>query len=159
MNQLTTTSIVSLFETTKEQRQNFVKDIIFRMQVGEVNPLTLHTQIKCIEEVVKNILSDSEYKQSILIEAEKYGSKKFEFGNASFQTKEAGTKYEWETTGDSLLMELMNREANIKALIKERQEFLKKVPLGGVDVLYEDCLERVYPPSKSSETIVAITLK
>lgn len=159
MNQLTTTSIVSLFETSKEQRAHFVKDIILRMELGEVNPLKLHTQVKCIEEIAKNILASPEYKEALLTEASKYGSKKFEFGNASFQTKEAGTKYDWSTTCDAHLMELLAAKEKLDAEIKERQEFLKKAPASGLEIRHGDELITVYPPSKSSETIVAITLK
>lgn len=157
--ELTVSSILSLFDTTKEERQSFVNRVIDGLEAGETNPLTVHYQVKCLEELLEQLTKDHQYKKFVLEEAEKQGQKTFEFHNSKFEIKEVGVKYDYSKCGDvkqnvlAVNADMANKE------LKKRQEFLRKIPTNGVDILFNDEIIKVYPPSKSSTTSIAVTLK
>lgn len=157
---LTTTSILSLFQTTKEERQSFVADVISRIETGEANALNIHLQVKCTEDIVKQITSNDAYKKAVVVEAERQGQKSFLFHNAKFEIKEVGTKYDWSKCNDPVLAELLTKQEQFDTEVKARQDFLKTIPLKGIDIITgEGEGVTVYPPAKSSSTSVAVTLK
>jgi hypothetical protein len=94
-NELTTTSILALFETNKEQRQSFALSLVDEIEQGNVNPLKVHLQIKCMEDIIKLLNSNTIYKKAVLEEAEKQGQKSFEYQNAKVEIKETGVKYDF----------------------------------------------------------------
>jgi hypothetical protein len=98
--ELTTTSILSLFETTKEERQSFCLDIVSKLESGEANPLKVHLQIKAAEDLIKKLNENTVYKSYLLDASQKYGAKSFEYGNAKFEIKEVGTKYDFTNCND-----------------------------------------------------------
>ncbi len=157
---LTTTSILALFETNKEQRQSFALDLIGKIEQGEVDPLKIHLQVKAMEDIIKLLNDNTVYKKAILEEAEKHG-KKFEFMNAEISIKEVGVKYNFDRCGDTV-WEMFESESNkAKASQKAREEFLKTIPQKGIEMLdtFSGELITIYPPSKSSTTSIAVTLK
>jgi hypothetical protein len=158
MTQLTTINILSLFETTKEQRKSFVDDLITKLDNGEVDPLKVHLQLKAMEEIVKICTADENYKATLISAASHHG-KKFMMFNAEFMTKEVGVKYDYSRCGDDELTILLVQSDELNAKIKQRQDFLKTVPITGIDIRQGDELVTVYPPSKSSTTSVTVTLK
>lgn len=161
MQELSTTSILSLFETSKAERQTFCLDIISRLEDGQADPLKIHLQIKSAEDMIKQLNENTVYKSFLLDAAQKYGSKSFDFGNAKFEIKEVGAKYDFSKCGDPVLAALEAKAAEIGEKLKARQAFLKTVPLAGLSIIIEETGEgvTVYPPSKSSTTAVAVTLK
>lgn len=158
--ELTTTSILSLFETNKEQRQSFALGIVDALQNGEADPLKVHLQVKCMESIIKLLNENTIYKKSILEAAEKHG-KSFEFMNSKVEIKEMGTKYDYSQCGDTVWQMLEQKAGSAADDLKQRETFLKTVPSKGMQVLDEGTGEMItiYPPSKSSTTSVAITLK
>jgi hypothetical protein len=170
-DQLTTTGILSLFETTKEQRRSFVDDLVLRLQDGEVDPLKVHLQIKAMEEIITSLTSTDEKKnknvnaaiayKGMLLEAAEQHGKKFELHNAEFSIKEVGTVYDWTKCEDPELADMLAKKAELDARIKAKQDFLKTVPQAGLLITIEETGEtvKVYPPAKSSTTSVAVSLK
>jgi hypothetical protein len=157
--ELSTTSILSLFETTKEERKSFVNDLIERLKEGNTNPLTVHLQLKCAEDIIKQVTGNDEYKSILLDESEKNG-KSFEFHNAKFERKEVGVKYDYSQTNDPVITDLLKQQNELDAKVKERQKFLQTVSLSVLNILTEDGeAVTVYPPSKQSTTSIAVTLK
>lgn len=151
-------SILSLFETTKAERQSFVAQVVYAINEGHIDPRKVHLQIKGTEELLNTLKEQPDYKDALLKECQKEG-KKHDFFNASFEVTELGTKYNYAACNDPLYAEL---EAQAKAAndkLKERQEFLKKIPLEGIEVRHEDELVQVYPPSKYSTTGIKVSLK
>lgn len=157
-DQLSTTSVVSLFDTTKDERKHFVSDFLARYYSGDVSPLKAHYAIKCMEEIIKSITADHNYKEILLEEAYKNG-KKFEYQNAEVSIKEAGVKYDYSKSGDAQLIELYEKQDELAKKIKQREEFLKNLPEAGLEILVGDELVKVYPPSKTSTTTVQFSLK
>ena len=171
MNQLSTTSILALFETSKEQRNSFVTDLVERIKEGEVNPLKVHIQVKAMEDIItqltstdekknKNIASALTYRSFLLDAAEKNG-KKFQMFNAEFKIGETGTKYDYSKCGDDDLIAMLAEMEILKSKIDERQSLLKTLPAAGIDMVMQTTGEvvKTYPPSKTSTTSVSVSLK
>jgi len=157
-NELTAVGVLSLLETTKEQRESFVRSIVSALDEGTADPLKIHLQVKNTEDLIKQITSDEKYREFLLNEASKYG-KTFEQYNAKFQVKETGTRYDYSVCCDSELQELQEQSDNIAEKLKARQKFLQSVPASGLEILKGDELITIYPPIKTSTTSVTVTLK
>lgn len=157
--ELTTTSILSLFETNKEQRMDFVLRVVDALD--SVDPLKIHFQIKCMEDVIKLLNSNTVYKKSVLEAAEKYGQKSFDYQSSKVEIKETGVKYDYSKCGDVVLERMYQKQAELDASVKARETVLKATSPKGMIVTDEETGETftVYPPAKSSTTSVAVTLK
>lgn len=155
------TSVLSLFETTKEQRLSFVLSVVDQLQSGNADPLKVHLHVKMMEETVKLLNANTLYKSAVLEAAEKYGEKSFQVNNAKVEIKEVGVKYDFSKCEDILLNKLYVDQERVDAEIKKRETMLKSVDGKGMIVVDQESGETftVYPPAKSSTTSVAITLK
>lgn len=160
--ELTTTSILSLFETTKVQRQDFIIRVVEALDSGNVDPLKIHLQVKCMEDIIKGLNGNGVYKDHVLDAATKYGQKSFEFMSSKVEIKETGVKYDFSKCEDKVLDALYAKSVELETAIKLRETMLKSVDgTKGMIVTDEETGETftVYPPAKSSTTSVAITLK
>jgi hypothetical protein len=159
--ELSTTSILSLFETSKEQRQTFALGVVNALQEGQADPLKIHLQVKCMEDIIKLLNGNTVYKSAVLDAAGTYGQKSFDFQNSKVEIKETGVKYDFSKCEDLALIELHRQQAELDAKVKARETMLKTIPLKGMIITDEETGDTytVYPPSKSSTTSVAITLK
>lgn len=155
------TSVLSLFETTKDQRMSFVLSVVDQLQSGNVDPLKVHLHVKCMEEIIKQLNANTIYKSSVLEAAEKYGEKSFSFNNAKVEIKEVGVKYDFSKCSDAALIQMYSDQEALDKKIKARETMLKAVDGKGMTVVDESTGEAytVYPPAKSSTTSIAITLK
>lgn len=160
-HELTTTSILSLFETNKEQRQDFAMRVVDALDEGKVEPLKVHLQVKCMEDIVKLLNTNTRYKDHVLEAAKVYGEKSFNYSNSKVEIKEVGVKYDFSKCSDPVLTELYTRQNEIEAAVKGRETMLKTISEKGMIITDEESGETftVYPPAKSSTTSVAITLK
>jgi hypothetical protein len=154
---LATTTDLSLFETTKAERQDFAQYVVNGLKDGLSDPLKVHLQVKCMEDLIKQITSHPEYKDLTLDEAAKYG-KSFEMHNAKFEVKEMGVKYDYSACGDPVYNELSQKMAELEKELKDRQAFLKAVK-PGTEILVEDEVVVLYPPVKTSTTSITVNLK
>lgn len=154
---LATTTDLSLFETTKSERQDFAQSVVNNLKEGLSDPLKVHLQVKCMEDLIKQITSHPEYKDLTLDEAAKYG-KSFEMHNAKFEVKEMGVKYDYSNCGDPIYNRLAEELAELEKKVKDRQAFLKAVQ-PGTELLIEDEVIVLYPPIKTSTTSITVNLK
>lgn len=159
--ELTTTSILSLFETTKVERQEFAIRVVEALDNGNVEPLKVHLQVKCMEDIIKLLNSNTKYKTHILEAAQVYNQKSFDFQNAKVEIKEMGTKYDFSLCNDPVLNGLYAKQCEFDALVKARETMLKTISEKGMIITDDESGETftVYPPAKTSTTSVAITLK
>ena len=158
LQELSTTSTLALFQTTKEQRNSFVNDVISTVIEGRANPIEVRLQIAAMMEICCNILASEEFKAAQFDEAQKHG-KRFTFQSAEFMEKEAGVKYDFSKSNDPIYHELKLDAEKATNDLKEREKFLKTVPAKGQDIIHEGELITIFPPSKSSTTILQVTLK
>jgi hypothetical protein len=157
MNIVTQTDL-SLFETSKTERQEFAQAVINNAKEGILNPLKLHLQVKCLEDLIKQITSNPSYRELTLDEAYKYG-KSFEHYNAKFEIKEMGVKYDYSVCQDPVYNSLKNKLSILEDEIKAREKYLKAILPSGVETLLEDEIVTLYPPSKTSTTTISVNLK
>ena len=157
--ELTANNVLALFYTSKQERQTFVTDAIERILEGHEDPIKALITLKCMEEIIDKITGNKGFKDACITEAEKYG-KTFDKVNAKLAIREAGVRYNFEECGDLELLELMTMRAEIDEKIKKRQEFIKMIPIEGIEVINEDgVISHIYPPSKTSTTTLTVTLK
>ena len=154
---IATVTDLSLFETTKAERQDFAQSVVNGLKEGLSDPLKVHLQVKCMEDLIKQITSHPDYKDLTLNEAAKYG-KSFEHYNAKFEIKEMGVKYDYSNCGDPIYNQLAEELAELEKKVKDRQAFLKAVQ-PGTELLIEDEVIVLYPPIKTSTTSITVNLK
>lgn len=154
---IATVTDLSLFETTKAERQDFAQSVVNGLKEGLSDPLKVHLQVKCMEDLIKQITSHPDYKDLTLDEAAKYG-KSFEHYNAKFEIKEMGVKYDYSNCGDPIYNQLAEELAELEKKVKDRQAFLKAVQ-PGTELLIEDEVIILYPPVKTSTTSITVNLK
>jgi len=157
MNLVTQTDL-SLFETSKTERQEFAQSVINNAKEGLLNPLKLHLQVKCLEDLIKQITSNPSYRELTLDEAYKYG-KSFEHYNAKFEIKEMGVKYDYSVCQDPIYNKLKDELEALQEKIKAREMVLKSLSQEGLQTLIEDEVVTLYPPNKTSTTTISVNLK
>lgn len=148
---------LALFQTNKGQRLEFVMKLVEQITEGHADPLTAHLQVKCLEDLLDLIKENNHYKKAVLDAAETHGSKSFEFHNATFKFMEVAVKYDYGKCEDSIILDLMEQEKQLKEKIKARQKLLQAMPASGMADPETGSI--VYPPSRSSTTTIAVTLK
>ena len=154
--ELTTTGILSLLQTDKAQRESFANDLIQRIENGEIDPILVHLQLKCMEQVVETAIGHEKYKGLLLEAAEKHG-KSFEAYNGAFSIREVGTKYDYSKCEDSVYNDLIAEKEALDKEIKERAKFLQNIPESGIADPNNGNM--IYRASKSSTTSVTVTIK
>jgi hypothetical protein len=156
-NQLSAGNILSLFETTKEERQSFVDAAIKDIENGTRSAVEMHLQLKCMADIIDRITGDKNFRDYLVIEATNRG-KSFEVHNAKFSLRELGGKWDYSQTNDQVLFDLEAQQESIKAQIAERQKMLKTIPAGGMaDPENGNFIYRAAAPATT--TTVVVTLK
>jgi len=151
---------------TAQKRASFAAAILEAIDEGQLDPIDVHYQIKSIESCL-SMLTDKKsnpatakiYSERLLEAAERQGSKQFKRGDATFEIKEQGTKFDFTGCHHPRWNELNDQFQAIAAQLKEIESFLKNVPADGVTITIEDTGEvvTVYPPIKRSTTGVTVT--
>lgn len=121
--------------------------------------LEMVEKIAATEELIKQMKSDERFKSYALDQIAAHGKYVSESGT-KVEACEVGTKYHFDKCGDVELFLLEQRAESANNAVKERQEFLKKVPASGLDVVDPISGEvyKVYPPYKTSTSSYKVTL-
>ncbi len=120
MNQeLTASSILSLFDTTKAQTASFADKVMDAVNDGHLDPLKLKVQLKAMEDIITQLSDRQDFKEAVTDAAAKYGRGRHEFYNAVFEVKATAGRYDYSADAEH------NR---LKSLIKARENFLKTLP-------------------------------
>jgi hypothetical protein len=153
-------SAINIFKNlpeTKEQVKDYTRLIKESVLNGEVEPLQFAATVSALEQLFKALKADHLIKDVILEEAEKYRSKSFEKGNAKFQVKEVGVKYDFKNCNDSELEQITN---DLKELTEERKK--RETLLKAIDTtkeFYDGNGVQLFAPIKTSTTQVVVILK
>jgi hypothetical protein len=160
MNDISTTGILSLLDTTKAQRATFVSDLISRIEEGQADPIKVKLQVKKMEELVKAIQDNQRFRELLMDEAVKEG-KSFERYEAKFEIRSAPAKLDYTACNDAEYTRLTASIEELKGRLKERESFLKSMPSCGLDIVTDDGeVYKIYPPVKGAAgDLVAVTLK
>lgn len=159
--------LLTLTSTTKAERRAFTDEVIERIKEGQVSPLQMHIHVKCMEDIIKSLTSSEDYRALVLEEAQLH-CKGFEMHNAKVTVKEAAATYDWSVCNDPILTRYENEVAELadamkpaEDRLKTRRDWLKMAPVEGFEQADSESGEivTIFPPSKSSTTTVAVTLK
>lgn len=149
---------IQLFNSLPDTRAG-IKSYVIRAKEGilegNLEPFYVAKMLKSFEEIVKQLRDDADIKLYIENESDKYHEKTIDAFGAKF-TKQERAFYDYSECNDSYLSELYQKLDEIKEQIKEREEFLKRVPDGFVN---SDTGEIVQKPIKTIKTIISVTLK
>lgn len=123
---------------------------------GDISPIDAHIQISRMENAIKQFKDDAQVRDITLRELSKYG-KSHQFGDCRLEEAESGVKYDYSMCGDSQLNDMYKTLEALKADIKERETMLRNLPRSGV--VAPETGEMIYPPARSSKTIIKTTFK
>lgn len=167
---MTVLSVLSLFDTTKEQRLNFAEQVLENIENGTAEALKVSLFFKKMQDII-NVLNEKDSKKNknadlakrftnlLLDEASKHG-KQFSYNNAEFEIKEMGVKYNYSKCNDPVLKELELTVSYWNDRLKERQDFLKKLPSEPFNFVDDNGeVHELYKPIKTSTTTLQTKLK
>lgn len=170
MQDLTATSLLALFETTKEQRVVFAERILESAESGFTDPLQIHLQVRSLQDILdiltvrdekknKNADIAKRYNSILFDEAKKHG-KTFDYKNATFQEKETGTTYDYSVCNDREYHDLEENYQNAKSALEKRKKYLQSLPEKGQEIVTKEYeVITIYPPTKKSTTSLTVKLK
>ena len=122
------------------------------------NILEAAEMISVMETFIKEVRSSKEFTEYVRDEVSKNGKDVTNPSGAKIELAETGVKYDYSKCGDTVLETLEQQLQSIETSIDERKQFLKTLPLSGIEIVNEDEVTKVYPPSKQSNSSYKITL-
>jgi len=146
-----------LQQLTKADALNFAPTIIESIDNGSVTIDKVIADVAFIKFAIKNLEANDKFKKWEL-ELEKTHGKRFQSYGVQNQIKEAGVKYDYSQCNHPELYDLELQAAELQVKIKAIQKQLQTLPLEGVEQLFGDEVVRIYPPAKTSTTILQTTL-
>lgn len=123
---------------------------------GQVDPIPAWANIRRMKAAIEIFEKDKQVMDITLSELSKYGSR-YRFGDCTLEESEAGVKYDFSGCGDSKLSDMYAMRDALLADIKERESMLKSLPYSGI--ADPDTGELIYPPARSSKTVIKTTFK
>lgn len=128
--------------------------------LNQGNILQVAEALAAMIEFVETVKKDPRFKDYVREEAGKNKGGYVAPSGAKIELAETGTAYNFELCGDVELEMLEQAFESAQNSLKERKEFLKKVPTSGIDVIvpYTGEAIKVFPPSKTSTSSYKITL-
>jgi hypothetical protein len=112
-----------------------------------------------METLIKEIKSNPDWIDYLREQVAMNGASVITSSGTKLELAEVGIKYDFSKCGDEMLNDLLAEEQRIDELVKERQTFLKTIPVSGIDVVtISGELVRLYPPSRSSTSSIKTTI-
>jgi len=145
-------------EVTKTQLRIIAQQTISNsLETGNI--IDMADAFAKVEFLIKEIKSSPAYIDYLREEVSKYGKSHTTSSGTKIELSENGIKFDYQTCNDSELVKLNDQLLSIENAIKERQTFLKTLPISGMDVIMEGgevC--KLYPPIKTSTSSVKCTI-
>ena len=151
MNALST---ITIMPETKGEIEMFKSKVIDELKSGNYCPLDIAIRFKAMENLIKEIQADKDFKELTTNEAAKHG-KLAEIRGCKIETAEMGVKYDFSGCGDSELEQLESKLKLITEQKNARENWLKSFKDVAIN---EETGEIINPPVKSSTTGIKITL-
>lgn len=141
---------------SKAELEIFSKNIKAEILQNDRDPLLILKQLKFIEKLIADLLTDKELDDHFLNEAYKYGKEKtIEHLECKFTIQETGVKYDYEACGDPVWNDLNAQVTKLKESMKKREMFLQNAGEGFVE---PNTGVFVNKPPRSSKTKVTVRL-
>lgn len=147
--------------TVTKPVNHYVASMVEAIENGEVNPLELYANLKKASKIIDSVLDTETVKEAITREYQKFGKKEVDYRGVTFVQSESGVKFDYSGCNDTVINELEAEKKELDAKIKERQKFLKNLPVDGIVNVDENTgdINTLYPPSRSSVTIIKANVK
>jgi len=133
--------------------QNSVNELL-----NNGNILEAAEMISVMETFIKEVRASKEFTDYVRDEVSKNGKDITNASGAKIELAETGIKYDYSKCGDDILIDLEKQLELIEIDIDQRKQFLKTLPLSGIEIVNEDEVTKIYPPSKQSNSSYKITL-
>lgn len=156
-----TITALEIFETglTKTAIKSMAKNAIEAVK-EQGNILQVAEGISAMETFIKEVKADESFKDYAREEISKYPKGYVSNSGAKLELAETGTKYDFSQCGDTLHAMYSQKLLSVQNSLKEREAFLKTVPIEGMlitdEMTGETC--KVYPPSKTSISSYKVTI-
>lgn len=112
-----------------------------------------------MENMIKEIKGNADFVEAIRNQISMHGKTLTTPNGTKLELAEVGTKYDYSNTGDPIVEHLTKQIDEITEALKVRQNFLKNVPIAGMDYVDEDgVVHRIYPPAKYSTSSFKSTI-
>lgn len=156
MNEL---SLSGMFPQTKTEIADLTAQLIESALSGDNSPIKIQVQISALEQVIKAVKADNEFRDAVLNEANKYGSKSFDAFNAKISVKETGVKYDYSFCGLPEYDAVCNEIDKLTEKKKQFEKYLQTIsePIDFVNPETGE-MTKIYAPAKTSTTAVTITI-
>ena len=151
----TALSTITVLPGSKTELAMFSRKIKAEILANDRDPLAILKQLKFVEKLIADLLTDKELDDHFLNEAEKYKEKTFNHVDCKFTIAETGVKYDYNATGDPVWYDLNKQITILKDNIKVREKFLQNAGMGFVEPTSGVF---VNAPPRSSKTKVTVTL-
>ena len=145
--------LLGQFPENREQIKTFVSSFVTSAKNGYNEPLEVLKKLKVLEELTKEI--KSELKEFFLTESDKFTENTIEQFGCKF-TKQSRPSYDFTICDDSEWLVLSNNLLIAKKELSERENMLKSLTS---NIVSEDTGEIIKPPSKTYNSLIAVSLK
>jgi hypothetical protein len=158
--ELQTTTALEIFEAglTKTDIKTMANAAVESVK-EQGNPLQVAEALKAMEEFISEVRGSQDFIDYVREETIKYGKTYTSKSGCKIEVCEVGSSYDFRNCNDPELSVLEIALMTAKERVDKRKEFLKTIPLEGMDILVDGSVERVYPPSKSSKSSFKVSLK
>ncbi|OQB67233.1 MAG: hypothetical protein BWX92_04026 [Deltaproteobacteria bacterium ADurb.Bin135] len=154
----TAISTLSVLPSNRDQIKSFSRQLKDEIMGGSLDPLKTLVHLKFIEKMLADILKDEELDELFIRELALYGNEKVvEIAGAKLSLMEAGTRYDYEASGDPKWFDLKKESTEASERLKEREKFLQTIPYDA-GVVDPDTGVFITRPPKTSKTKVKCVL-
>jgi len=126
-------STITVFPSNKTEVAMYGRKLKAEILANDRDPLSILKQLKYVEKIIKDILTDEEIDNHFLNEAHQYNEKTFDHLECKFTIQETGVKYDYEASGDPVWFDLNKQMSDLKETIKTREKLLQNAAEGFVE--------------------------
>jgi hypothetical protein len=148
-------SQMTVMPVTPSERKTFIEKVVDEITSGERNPLDFNIILKEMEDTIEAIRKDERVKNAIMIEANKYSEKSFEYKGYKI-TKSSRSTYDYSTCNDDQWNKLSKEAASIKEKLKARESFLAAIKPDFDSIVNGETGEMLCAPAKTTTDYLTI---
>ena len=142
---------------TKAERKQLINNCIAEILSGSLDPLDTELFLKNIEDTISEIRKNKDVKEQLLICAEKYGAKSFDYKVWNISITNKGT-LDYSDCNDSVYKEICYDISVLEKSKKDREEFLQRIT-PAFDFADKVTGEVLNAPTKKVNTFLTIKSK
>lgn len=155
---MNTTEVLKVYSGLKKSEISNLANVAVESLLESGNVLEVAESLSAMEEFIKSVKGDKRFTEYVREETTKFGKQFSSASGAKIELAEVGTKYDFNVCADPELQRWEQQLTSAEDMVKKRKDFLKTIPVEGIEIITDDEVVRVYPPAKSSTSSYKITL-